>query len=317
MDSTTTRLDLLTKVDALQENLAKVIRGKAETTRQIIIALLAEGSVLLEDVPGVGKTTLAKALANSLALKFRRVQCTPDLLPADILGFSVFQPHTGEFQFRPGPVFCNILLVDEINRASPRTQSALLEAMGERQVTIEGELHELPEPFLVIATQNPLGYQGTFPLPEAQLDRFFMQLALDYPDEQSEIEILFDQIDSHPVDEIQEVMPQDDLRACQKIVRETTVARSVAGYIIELVRKTREDPRLKLGASPRASLMMFRAAQAAAFFSKREFVLPDDVQEIAPLVLRHRVALVRSQQLAGLATAEVIRDIVSNTPVPV
>ena len=220
----------------LRAGLQRVIRGKEAVIDQALVALLAGGSVLIEDVPGVGKTTLAKALATSLDLEFQRVQCTPDLMPADIFGFSVFHPQEGAFHFRPGPIFCNVLLVDEINRASPRTQSALLEAMEERQVTIEGVRHDLPTPFFVLATQNPLGFQGTSALPESQLDRFLLQLAMDYPSSENEVQMLFDQMDGHPLQEVAPVLSRDELIDCQRAVRETRVDESVAQYLVTIAR---------------------------------------------------------------------------------
>ncbi len=250
-------LELGSKLVALRSNLTSVIRGKPEIVDDLIVALVGGGSVLLEDVPGVGKTTLAKALAASVEMSFQRVQCTPDLLPADIFGFSVFNPQVAEFQFRPGPIFCNVLLVDEINRASPRTQSALLEAMAEGQVTIEGTHYPLPPPFMVLATQNPLGFHGTFPLPESQLDRFFFQLSLDYPDAESEVEILYDQSITHPLRSIRAVLTKEELLACQAVVSRIRVDRSVANYLVEIVRRTRSDPQFEFGSSPRGSLMLF------------------------------------------------------------
>lgn len=306
--------DLALKISRLRANLASVIRGKAEVIDQVILALIAGGSVLLEDVPGVGKTTLAKTLAASLELEFQRVQCTPDLLPADIFGFSVFNPQDGSFQFRRGPVFCNVLLVDEINRASPRTQSALLEAMAERQVTIEGTRHSLAAPFMVIATQNPIGSRGTFPLPESQLDRFLLHLSLGYPNAGSELEMLFDRSEANPVDRIMPVLSQIEVLACQRLVEHVHVERNIAEYIVEMVGRTRTDPRLKVGASPRGTLMLFRSAQAAAFLAGRDYVMPDDVQRIAPLVLQHRV--VPAKAIEWQAQRRIVEELVAEVPVP-
>lgn len=310
-------VDARQKLHTLRRNLEQVIRGKSEVIEQIILVLIAGGSVLLEDVPGVGKTTLSKALAASLDLEFQRVQCTPDLLPADIFGFSVFNARDASFQFRRGPIFCNVLLVDEINRASPRTQSALLEAMAERQVTVEGTRHELPAPFLVVATQNPLGFQGTFPLPESQLDRFLLMLSLDYPDAESELEILYDQAVAHPLDQIRPVLTRDEVLHCQSLVGQVQVERSVGRYLVELVQRTRDDGRLRLGSSPRGALALFRAAQAAAFLAGRDYVLPDDVQQLAPLVLQHRVVSAKASQATHALQREVIRDILREVRVPV
>ena len=304
------------KLEGLRENLRSVIRGKDEIVENVIVALVAGGSVLIEDVPGVGKTTLAKTLAASVDLDFKRVQCTPDLLPADVFGFSVFNPRDGGFHFRRGPIFTNVLLVDEINRASPRTQSALLEAMAEQQVTVEGTHHDLPPPFMVLATQNPLGFQGTFPLPESQLDRFLFQLSLNYPDVESEIEILYDQVSVHPVDKILPVLSRAEVLQVQAQARAVRVERCVARYVVEIVQRTREDDRLRLGCSPRGSLMLFRAAQAHALLHQRRFVLPDDVQRVAPLVLTHRVVGARAASAGTAARRAIIEDLVRQVAVP-
>lgn len=305
------------KLQQLRSNLQSVIRGKADVIDNIIVALVAGGSVLIEDVPGVGKTTLAKSLAASVDLDFCRVQCTPDLLPADIFGFSVFNPRDGSFEFRRGPIFTNVLLVDEINRAAPRTQSALLEAMAEKQVTVEGTHFELPSTFMVLATQNPLGFQGTFPLPESQLDRFLFQLSLDYPDAESEVEILYDQTHTHPIDEIVPVLSHDEVSLCQRKAGQVQVERSVARYLVDIVQKTRDCPQLRLGCSPRGSLMLFRASQANALVQQRDFVLPDDVQKVAPMVLSHRVAVAAGQQSGMQVQRDIVLDLIRQVNVPV
>jgi MoxR-like ATPase len=304
------------QIALLRTSLAGVIQGKDEALDILIVALLAGGSILMDDVPGVGKTTLAKALARSVDLSFHRVQFTPDLLPSDILGSSIYNPVDGRFNFRKGPIFCNVLLADEINRASPRTQSALLEAMSEMQATIEGVRHPLPGPFLVVATQNPIDFHGTYPLPEAQLDRFLLQLHLGYPDERHEIGVLYSQQESHPVEHVRPVLSREDVLALQEGVRRVQVEESVGEYLVRLVRATREDGRLKLGVSPRGSLMLFRAAQASAFAEGRSFALPDDVQRLAPYVLPHRMILTAKSRYGSVQRAEIIQDILKRVPVP-
>lgn len=300
----------------LRQNLSSVIRGKQDALEVLLVSLLAGGSVLMEDVPGVGKTTLAKSLARSIDAIFNRVQFTPDLLPADILGSSVYHPSEGSFKFRPGPVFCNVLLGDEINRASPRTQSALLEAMSEAQATIEGTRHVLPTPFFVLATQNPVEFHGTYPLPEAQLDRFLVELNLGYPDNQTEIGMLFALASSHPVDALSPAASREQVLALQELVRSVAVERSVAGYMVKIVDSTRGDERLKLGVSPRGSLMLFRASQAQAVLCGRQYVTPDDVQHIAPHVLAHRLILTPKSKYGNLGKRQIVEEIVAKTQVP-
>ncbi len=302
---------------ALKENLQSVIYGKSECIDVMIISLLAGGSVLIEDVPGVGKTTLAKALAKSVDAKFRRIQFTPDLLPADILGSSIYNPVSGDFRFDPGPIFCNILLADEINRASPRTQSALLEAMNENQATIEGERRPLPKPFMVIATENPIEFHGTYPLPEAQLDRFLVRLAIGYPTAQVEVDILNSHANSEPLDRIQPVLELEQLRLIQQEVANVHVDDSILTYIVEIIHATRHDNRLELGVSPRGTLMLTQAARARAYFQKRDFVIPDDVLWLVPYVLPHRVLLTSKTHHSGATAEQIIMEIVSHIKVPV
>ena len=301
----------------LKSNLENVIFGKSTSIDVLIVALLAGGSALIEDVPGVGKTTLAKALAKSLDAKFSRIQFTPDLLPADILGSSVYNPSNGEFKFDPGPIFCNILLADEINRASPRTQSALLEAMNESQATIEGTCYPLVQPFMVLATQNPVEFQGTYPLPEAQLDRFLIQLDIGYPTTDTEMTILRSHEKQSPIELIEPVLAVETIQTIQKDVRGVHIDKSILEYIVEIVHASRHDNRVQLGVSPRGSLMLSRAAQAYAFYRQREFVLPDDVIDLIPYVLPHRIQLTSNSRYSGLTKREVIQEIVDRIKMPV
>ncbi|TWT81899.1 ATPase RavA [Planctomycetes bacterium CA13] len=306
---------LLAKIDLVRQSLQSVILGKSDVIDAVLTALLAEGSVLLEDVPGVGKTTLAKSLARLIHLEFQRIQCTPDLLPADILGSSVFKPSSGTFEFRAGPVFSNLLIADEINRASPRTQSALLEAMAESQVTIDGTRYSLKRPFIVLATQNPSGFEGTFLLPESQLDRFLMRLSMDYPDSESEIALLLEQSSNDPAEELTPVMSQEELLALQSFVRNVKVDRKAAAYIVAIAAATRTDTRLRVGCSPRGSKMLLRAAQARAVLLGRDFVLPDDIQVLAPSILSHRVSP-RNALQTSMETTQTIQDLLHTIEVP-
>ena len=301
----------------LKENLQSVIYGKSDCIDVMIVSLLAGGSVLIEDVPGVGKTTLAKALAQSIDAKFRRIQFTPDLLPADILGSSIYNPVNGDFKFNPGSIFCNILLADEINRASPRTQSALLEAMNENQATIEGQRYPLTKPFMVIATENPIEFHGTYPLPEAQLDRFLVRLAIGYPSVEVEIDILKSHAHNEPLERIKPVLQLEQIRQIQKEVTDVHIDDSILEYIVEIVHTTRNDNRLRLGISTRGTLMMSRAARARAYFQKRDFVIPDDILWLVPHVLPHRIILTSKTLHSGTTARQIVTDIVGRIKVPV
>jgi len=300
----------------LKLNLGRVIRGKDQVIEQLLVALLAEGHVLIEDVPGTGKTTLAKALALSLKVKFSRIQFTPDLLPTDIVGGMIYSPANGSFTFRPGPIHSNIVLADEINRASPRTQSALLEAMSERQVTTEGESRALPQPFLVLATQNPIEHNGTYPLPEAQLDRFCMKISLGYPCHEDELRLLTDQVHEHPLHAVVPVLEVQSLLALQERVRGIDVEASILDYIVRVVARTRLDSRLRLGASPRGALDLRRCAQALALLKGRDHVRPNDVQQMAVPVLAHRLLVDLKARHGGLQGETVVSEILRNEVVP-
>ena len=291
----------------VSNNVERVIVGKREAIELALVALLCEGHILIEDVPGVGKTMLARALAISLGGTFRRLQFTPDLLPNDITGVSVYNQKTGDFEFRPGPAFSNILLADEINRATPRTQSALLECMGERQVTIDGVTHILPHPFLVLATQNPIEYEGTFPLPEAQLDRFLIRLRIGYPDFEDEGQMLLNLQRVHPIETIGQVVDGSRLPCLQRRVWEVHIDDTVRNYIVQLVQATRTHPDLALGASPRGSIALFKSAQARATLHDRSFVLPDDVKALAVTTLAHRL-IIRPESALRNRTAEQVME---------
>jgi len=301
---------------AVGDEVGRVIVGKADQTRLVTVALLTGGHVLIDDVPGVAKTLLVRTFAAALGLSFRRIQCTADLLPADVTGSTVFDERDGEFVFRPGPLFADVVLADEINRATPRTQSAFLEAMQEGSVTVDGTTHPLPQPFMVLATQNPVEQKGTFPLPEAQLDRFLLRIRMGYPSAADEVEILrrFRAVD--PLDEVRPVDVAGELPAAQQEVRDVYVADDVAQYVVALATATREAPGLRLGASPRASLALLHAAQAWAALDGRPFVTPDDVQSLAVPVLAHRVLLSRDAAFAQRDAEAVLREIVAEVPVP-
>jgi MoxR-like ATPase len=295
------------------DNVETVIVGKRQQIEFLIVAMLCEGHVLIEDVPGTGKTMLARAAASSMGLRFKRVQCTPDLLPNDITGVSVFNQKTAEFAFQPGPVFVNILLADEINRATPRTQAALLEAMQEQQVTTSGSTRPLPRPFLVLATQNPIEYEGTFPLPEAQLDRFLMRLSMGYPDVADEAQVLRNLRKRHPIEVIGQVVDGKDLLSLQDVVTDVHIDESLARYILSLVRATRTHPDLALGASPRGSLALYKTAQAYGALQNRDYVIPDDVKTLAPLTLVHRLIVKPESQLRGRTAQAILQEILDQT----
>ena len=301
----------------LRQNVSKVIIGKEPTIDLMLIALACQGHLLLEDVPGTGKTMLAKTLSRSLQLDFRRVQFTPDLLPSDVTGVSVFNEATAQFEFRKGPVFTNVLLADEINRATPRTQAALLECMEERQVTTDGETRPLGDPFLVMATQNPIEQEGTFPLPEAQLDRFLMRLSLGYPSAEEEARLLSRFAQSNPLDILEPVACAEDLWAVRAVAASVLLGEAVSSYIIAVVRATREHEALRLGASPRATLALMRSARARAALLGRTFVLPDDVKELVKPVLSHRLILKNQYRLRGLSQEAVLDSVLGQVPVPV
>ncbi len=310
-------MDFTQFAQAVQANIARVIVGKAEPTELLLVSLLVEGHVLIEDVPGIGKTTLAKALARSLDMSFARIQFTPDLLPSDVTGLSIYNQRAQEFEFRPGPVFSQILLADEINRATPRTQSALLEAMQERQATADGRTYPLPRPFLVLATQNPIELEGTFPLPEAQVDRFLMQVKLGYPSAAEEEEILLRYQAGDPLEALAPVASAADLQALQGRVREVHVNPDVRRYIVQVTRATREHDAVDLGVSPRGTLALYKASQALAVLRGRDYVIPSDVQHLCPPVLTHRVHISPQVRLRGRTPAQVVADITASVPVPV
>lgn len=302
---------------AVQENIARVVIGKHDVVEMLLVALLADGHVLLEDVPGIGKTTLAKSLARSVDCSFARIQFTPDLLPSDVTGINYFNQKSQDFQFRQGPVFSQVLLADEINRATPRTQASLLEAMQERQATIDGQTYPLPSPFLVLATQNPIELEGTFPLPEAQLDRFMLQLQLGYPSLQDEDAILTRYERRDPILDLQAVVTIDNLLALRQQVTLIHVSEAVRSYLLQVVRTTREHALVVLGASPRGTLALYRASQALAALHGRDFVIPSDIQALAPVLLTHRIHISPQTRLRGRTPAQIVAEITEQVPVPV
>jgi MoxR-like ATPase len=295
------------------ENVERVIVGKREAVELVLVALLCEGHVLIEDVPGTGKTMLARAIAASMGIDFKRLQCTPDLLPNDITGVSVFNQRTNTFEFQPGPVFVNVLLADEINRATPRTQAALLEAMQEQQVTVDGVTRPLAAPFLVLATQNPIEYEGTFPLPEAQLDRFLIRLSLGYPDQEDEGLMLRNLRKQHPIETIGQVVEGTEILELHETVTDVHVDSSLEQYILNIVRATRSHPDLALGASPRGSLALYKTAQTLAALRDRDYIIPDDVKTLAPLTLAHRLIVKPESQLRGRTAVTILTEILEAT----
>ena len=300
----------------LTNNLEKVIVGKRHPIELIVISLLCQGHALIEDVPGVGKTVLARSLAKSLGCTFKRLQFTPDMLPSDVTGVSVYDQAKREFEFRPGPIFAQVVLIDEINRATPKTQAALLEAMEERQVTVDGKTHPLPSPFIVLATQNPIEYEGTFPLPEAQLDRFLLRVRLGYPNASDEIEILDRQQLRHPIETLKSVIKVAEIKEAMQEIKKIYVSEGIKRYAVELTNRTRQNEDIYLGASPRGSLALFRTGQAAAALDGRDYVLPDDIKRMVVPVLAHRIIVGPAARLRELSAEQIVQEIVDNTPVP-
>jgi MoxR-like ATPase len=309
--------EVAAQIRQVVEQVETVIVGKRDTVELAVVALLCDGHLLIEDIPGVGKTTLAKSLALSLGCSFKRIQFTPDLLPSDITGTSIYNQKTLEFEFRKGPVFANIVLADEINRATPKTQAALLECMEERQVTSDGVTHTLPRPFFVVATQNNIEHAGTYQLPEAQLDRFLMRVGIGYPSQEDEVKILGAQVRQHPIDAIRPVLSAQELLEVQEAVRDVHVAAPMQDYIVEIVTATRSHNQIEVGASPRGSLALMHAGQAHAALQGRDFVVPDDVKKLAPYVLAHRTVLNAETRARGIEDIAVIGDILNRIPVPI
>ena len=305
------------QIQAVIENIEKVMSGKREIAELSIVALLAGGHVLLEDVPGVGKTMMVRSLSKSVGANFKRIQFTPDLLPSDVIGVSIYNPKTLQFEFRPGPIVGNIILADEINRTSPKTQAALLEAMEEASVTIDGETLDIPKPFFVMATQNPIEYEGTYPLPEAQLDRFLLKIKMGYPTAEQEIEVLRRAENRQPIQEIEAVMSVEELLKLQQHVKQVYVEDGVKSYIVDIARATRNHSNVYLGVSPRASIALMKAAQAYAFMQNRDFVKPDDVKYLAPFVFGHRLILAPEARYEGIQPEDVIKEVIQQIFVPV
>lgn len=304
------------KIEKVIQNINKVMIGKEDESILSLVALLAKGHILLEDVPGVGKTMLVRTLAKSLDCDFKRIQFTPDLLPSDVTGISIYNPKEMEFEFRGGPILGNILLADEINRTSPKTQSALLEGMEEKHITVDGKTISLEDPFFVMATQNPIEYEGTYPLPEAQLDRFILKLKMGYPSQEEEMEILENTSVNHPIETVSPVMDKEELISIQEEVKHVYIDQSIQFYIIKIVSGTREHPSIYLGGSPRSSIALMKAAKAYAYIHGRDYVIPDDVKYLAPFVLSHRIILNSQAKYEGLARDEVVREVIDSAEVP-
>jgi MoxR-like ATPase len=302
--------------EKIVDNVEKVIFGKRDAIELTVIGLLCQGHILIEDVPGVGKTMLARSLARSIGCQFSRIQFTPDMLPSDVTGVSVFNQKTREFEFRPGPIMAQIVLTDEINRATPKTQAALLEAMEEHQITVDGVTYPLALPFLVLATQNPIEYEGTFPLPEAQLDRFLLRINLGYPDKQKEVDILDSQQYQHPIYHIDQVVDEKELRSAQEALKEVYVDPLIKTYIVEIVNQTRRHPEVYLGASPRGSLTLYRTAQAFAAVRGRDYVIPDEIKMLARAALAHRMIVSPAARVKDVSSEAVLADILASVPVP-
>lgn len=309
-------LNVQTYAERLIENVERVIVGKRAVVELTVLGLLCQGHILIEDVPGVGKTVLAKSLSRSVGCSFQRIQFTPDMLPSDVTGVSIFNQKTLEFEFRPGPIHAQIVLVDEINRATPKTQSSLLEAMEERQVTVDGHTYPLAQPFMVVATQNPIEYEGTFPLPEAQLDRFMLRVEIGYPSAEEELNILDRQQFSHPVDALKQVISLDELRQAQTGIKDIYIDNHIKRYIVELVRRTRQHPDVYLGSSTRGALALYRLGQARAAVQGRDYVLPDDIKALAKWSLAHRIIVGPAARIKDIDAKDIVEDILNKLPIP-
>jgi MoxR-like ATPase len=302
--------------ERIAQSVGQVILGKRNEIRLTVLGLIARGHILIEDIPGVGKTMMTKALARSIGMSFSRIQFTPDMLPSDVTGVSIFNPQTRDFEFRAGPIMAQIVLADEINRATPKTQAALLEAMEERQVTVDGVTYPMNDPFLILATQNPIEYEGTFPLPEAQLDRFLLRIQLGYPSPAEELTVLSAQQYQHPLENMRQVVSVQEMLAAQNAVREIYVAEEVKRYIVDLVNATRQHPDVYLGSSPRGSLALFRAAQTRAAMAGRDYVIPDDVKALAEVTLSHRIIVGPAARIRDISSRTIVQDVLTSTPVP-